>query len=137
MAAVVSNPTNIAVTGPGGWDGTTNTESNCDTTNGNKFTNAAGTLLLARNTTVSAIILDFYADLNGVEVLIGSKSIPGSGTNNGGAILGPFPAKFFNDHTVSITGTSAQGAVVFKQRSGSAGDIKVAPQLSNVALASQ
>lgn len=115
--------------------GPTLNEQNLDATNGNSFTNSWGTVLFVRNTTVAAIILDFYSDLNGLECLIQSTSIPGSGTVNGEKIVGPFPPRLFSDHSTTVSAGTSQGKVFLKQRTGSAGDIKVSPLPINQSLA--
>lgn len=132
--AVVTNPTNLTLVGPAAWNGLVMNEQNHDAANGNKFDNQPGTVLFCRNTTVGALDVNFYADINGVEVLLGTVSIPGSGTQNGEKIIGPFKAELFNDHGVSVAAGTAQGTVIFKPPVATAGQIKFSPHAFNPSL---
>ncbi len=100
-------------------NGPTYAETTLDATNGNKFVNDGGTILVVRNTTVGAIVLDFYADTpEGNEVKVMSRSIPGSGTANGITQLGPFPPERYNAH--NTTEAASTGQVIMKQATAGA-----------------
>jgi hypothetical protein len=131
--AVISAPAAAwAVAAPTAWTGPTTNEQDGDVVNGNQFDNARGTLLQCRNTTAGAINITFYADLLGTEVLVGTVSIPGSGTQNGHKIIGPFPSDAFNNHSTSVP--ASDGRVLCKQASGSNGQIKFFPFVVNLGL---
>lgn len=123
--AVVTNPTLLAVASWSSWQGANANEQDLDEVNGDRFPNVRGTILYARNTTVAAIELDFYADVLGTEVLVGSVSVAGSGTAHGVRFVGPFPSDVFNVHDGTVA--AANGHVVLKQASGAAGDVVVSP----------
>lgn len=95
---------------------------------GNKFACAPGTRLYARNTTAGAINLVFEADLYGAEVDLLTVAIPGSGTENGVKILGPFPPEFLQHGT---TEAASNGSVFVRQASGSDGEIVLCPFQNN------
>lgn len=91
---------------------------------GNKFDDDGVTMLYVRNTTASAITVNFLADLINFERTIASASVPGSGTEGGVLILGPFP-KIFTDH--SVTASADNGKVFVKQASGTDGQLQFCP----------
>jgi hypothetical protein len=106
--------------------GPTMDEQASDVSPGNSFENSAGDVMLyVRNTTGSSIPLLFEADAYGAERTVLSKTIPGSGTENGVAICGPFPPSRFNDH--STTEVASNGRVFVRQGSGSDGDLVMCP----------
>lgn len=128
-----ATPTALTAIGPASSPaGPSFDEQGNDVTNGNKFDNNDRTKLYVRNTTVGAIVLNFYADLYGVETLILAVSIPGSGTEHGVKILGPFPSQDFNDHTT--TASSTNGQVHCKAASGSSNDLMLCPYHENPTL---
>lgn len=95
------------------WD-----EQQSDAAPGNRFANARGTLLGARNTNASSRVLTFYADLYGAEVALMTATVPGSATENGFRLLGPFPAKDFGNHTT--TEAASNGQVMVSQNGADA-----------------
>lgn len=114
--------TSLAVVAAVGGISQAYAETALDAANGNKFINDGKTELHVRNTTAGAIVMDFYADTGptgvGNEVKVASVSIPGSGTNNGVKVLGPFPPSLFNNH--NLTEAATTGQVIAKQASAGA-----------------
>lgn len=101
-------------------------EQNGHVTNGNKFANAPGKYLLARNTTAGAVGVDFYVDKNGAETKVIDGSVAANKVPaNGVKLFGPFPSGDFSDHTT--TAAAQNGQVCFLQQSGIAGDLKFSP----------
>ncbi len=99
-------------------------EQASDASPGNKFAAQADkTRLFVRNTTETAIELNVYADKYGEEVLLQSTSIPGSGTENGERILGPWPAEFLEHSTTEV----ASNGQVMVAHAGSDGDLMLCP----------
>lgn len=127
-ASAVALTVLAAPASPGGptWDEQASTVSP-----GNKFAADGLVLLHVRNTTASAINVVFEADLYGTERTLLQVSIPGSGTENGGAILGPFPASFL-DHTT--TAAADNGSVFVRQASGTAGQLVFCPFRVNTGI---
>jgi hypothetical protein len=78
---------------------------------GNSFDNTDAILLVCRNTNAAARVVTFFADRYGAERTIMTATIPGSATENGTSVLGPFPSDVFNDH--STTDATKQGHVMF------------------------
>jgi len=109
------------------WD-----EQASDVSPGNNFDNAHGTFLYARNTTASPIDLIFEADIYGSEITVLQVTIPGSGTENGVKVLGPFPPKAFSDHRT--TEAASDGKVFVRQASGIDGDVVLCPFRANETL---
>lgn len=106
--------------------GPTFVEQNAVVSPGNNFDNGGGDVLLyARNTTASPINLIFESDLYGSErtVLIGS--VPGSGTQHGVTMFGPFPSELFTNH--STTDGNQNGRVMVRQATGTVGQVQVCP----------
>jgi hypothetical protein len=100
-------------------NGPTYAETTLDAANGNKFPNNGSTILIVRNTTAGAIVLDFFVDTpEGNEVKVMSRSIPGNGTANGIVQLGPFPPERYNEH--NTTEAASTGQVIMKQLSAGA-----------------
>ena len=91
---------------------------------GMKFVNDGETYLYVRNATVSAVPLSFFSDKYGAELEILEVSIPGSATEHGVKILGPFDPVFFNDH--ATTESASTGSVICTH-TGSDGDLQVCP----------
>jgi hypothetical protein len=111
------------------WD-----EQASDVSPGNSFPNDGTTLLYCRNTTASPISVTFEADLYGAEVAILSVAIPGSGTEHGVRVLGPFPPGRFNGH--ESTDNAKTGHVFVRQASGSDGQLQLCPFQINRSLLS-
>jgi hypothetical protein len=131
--AVVTNPTALTdVAVHSGISGPTMNEQNLDVTNGNKQAWHPGMKMHFRNTTVGAIVINFYCDQLGTEVLILALTVPGSATQNGLKLTGEFPSRMC-DHSASVA--TALGSIVFKQASGSSGDIKACAIPHNPSLA--
>lgn len=91
---------------------------------GMKFANDGETYLYVRNTTVSAVPLSFFSDKYGAEIEVLEVSIPGSATEHGVKILGPFDPVFFNDH--ATTEAASTGSVIMTH-TGSDADLQVCP----------
>lgn len=113
--------------------GPTFAEQSSTVSPGNKFLNDGQVMLYVRNTTASAINVIFEADIFGSERTLLQTSIPGSGTANGVAVLGPFPA-VFNEHPA--TAAADNGAVFVRQATGTNGNLVFAPFRVNAALRS-
>lgn len=97
-----------------------------DVSPGNSFDNAGGDIMLyVRNTTAGALDVIAEADVMGAERTVFQQAIPGSGTEHGVRILGPFPAAQFNDH--STTEVASNGRVFVRQATGSDGDLVFCP----------
>lgn len=112
-----------AVQGP---NGPSLTEQNLSTANGNKFVNDPGKRLYVRNTTAGLIGIDFFADKYGNEVKLVDGSLAANQVPaNGVRIFGPFDPALFNDHSTNVA--AANGSVVCKQQSGSAGQLVACP----------
>ncbi len=108
-------------------------EQASDVSPGNNFANPDGnTLLYARNTTAGALDLIFEADVFGTERTVLQTSIPGSGTENGVKILGPFPPSKFNEH--GTTEAASTGKVFVRQATGSDGQVVLCPFRVNTVL---
>lgn len=95
-------------------------ESNVNITPGNSFANDGETYLYCRNTTAGAIDLTFRAHINNVETIVHTESIPGTGTDTGVRIVGPFKPSLFNNH--GSLGDADKAYVM--AASGSSGDVK-------------
>lgn len=95
-----------------------------NTAAGNKIANTGRTMMGVRNSNAAARTVSFYADIFAVEVVILTKSVPGSGTANGLDTWGPFPRGVFNDH--STTSAANNGQLVFSS-TGSDADLKLCP----------
>lgn len=89
---------------------------------GNNFVNDGEVYLFARNTTVAAISLGFEAHINGVETTVHTEAIPGSGTDGGSRIIGPFKPSLFNAHA-GVDGDR----VYVRQLTGTAGQVVLCP----------
>jgi hypothetical protein len=89
---------------------------------GNNFPNTGRTMLAVRNTTVGALDIILEGHLGGVERTLMQESVPGSGTDNGIRIFGPFETDRFNNHN----GVDIDRAYV-RQATGSNGDLTFAP----------
>lgn len=108
------------------WD-----EQQSDASPGNRFANARGTFLHARNTNASSRVISFYADSYGAEIVVMTVTIPGSATENGERHLGPFPAAKFNDHSATEAASSGQ---VMLSHNGADADLMLTPILTNTQL---
>ena len=100
-------------------------EQASDVSPGNRFPNKPGTRLYVRNTQAGAINVLFESDKYGAERTVLTVSIPGSGTEHGVKVLGPFPAADFNDHSTTEAGSN--GYVMCRQATGSDGDLVFCP----------
>jgi hypothetical protein len=102
---------------------------------GNDFDNAGGdTMLYVRNTTAGALDVILEADVFGVERTVLQTTIPGSATEHGVKILGPFKPEQFNDHSTTVPAGTKQGRVMVKQAAGIAGDLVFCPIKVNRSL---
>lgn len=111
-----------AVAAPTGPKGPVHAETSIDATVGNKFDTTGVNFLVVRNTTAGVIVLDFFADTpEGNEVKVMSKSIPGSATANGIALVGPFPLSRYGLH--ATTEPASNGKVIMKPFSGITGNL--------------
>lgn len=99
-------------------------EQQSDAAPGNYFVNDGDTQLYLRNANASARTITFYADIYGAERTIGTATLPGSGTENGVLILGPFPTGLFNNH--STTESARTGSAMFSH-SGADADVMCCP----------
>lgn len=121
MPAGTTALTVVAPTGNGGLRRDMN-EQNSDVSPGNNFVNDGKTYLFARNTQAGANTLVFEAHINGVETTVHTEAVPGSATDNGEVIVGPFAPGLFNQH---------QGVdldrVYVRQGSGADGDVVLCP----------
>jgi len=117
---------------PGTPAGPTWDEQDTDVSPGNNFDNDGVTMLFARNNTAGAIDLIFEADLYGTERTVLQVTIPGSGTENGVKVLGPFPPGRFNNH--DTTEVASTGKVFVRQASGTDGQVKLCPFKVNRSL---
>jgi hypothetical protein len=130
-----ASTTPLTVVGPSSSPaGAAFNEQNSDASPGSNFLNARGTLLYARNTTASPITLIFEADVLGVERTVMTVDVPGSGTEHGVAIIGPFPAHLFNDHSTTTSSGADQGKV-YVRHAGADADIVLCPFVPNLGLA--
>ncbi|MBM4356956.1 MAG: hypothetical protein FJ096_02495 [Deltaproteobacteria bacterium] len=114
----------LTVIGPGSTPAGPTYEEQQGTAAGNSFDNSDPVALVVRNTNASARIVTFVADRYGVERTVLTATIPGSATENGTAVLGPFPSELFNDH--STTDATKQGHVMFTHN-GINTDLKFCP----------
>lgn len=101
----------LTIVGPGGTPAGPTYDEQQGTAAGNSFDNAEPTMLVCRNTNAAARVVTFFADRYGGERTVMTATIPGSGTENGTAVLGPFPSDVFNDH--STTDAAKMGTVMF------------------------
>ena len=121
MPASTTALTVVAPSGAGGLIRDVNEQSS-DVSPGNNFINDGKTYLFARNTTASAIDLTFEAHINDVERTVLTATVPGSGTDNGELIVGPFDPALFNVH-----GAVDTDRAYVRQASGSDGEVKLMP----------
>jgi len=121
----------ITVLGPGAGPAGPTYDEQQSTAAGNSFDNNDATVLVCRNTNATARVITFVADRYGAERTIMTATIPGSATENGTAVLGPFPSDVFNDH--STTDSTKQGHVMFTHNGVNA-DLFLAPVRVNRAL---
>jgi hypothetical protein len=115
VAATAVALTKVAApTAPSGtaWDEQQSTAA------GNKFTNDGRTLLGGRNTNVASRVLTFYVDVFAVEVALMLVTVPGSATENGQAMMGPFPKPVFDNH--DTTSSASTGSVVLAHNGANA-----------------
>ena len=101
----------LTVVGPGATPAGPTYDEQQSTAAGNSFDNSDPVALVVRNTNAASRIVTFFADRYGAERTLMTATIPGSGTENGTAVLGPFPSDVFNDH--SATDVTKQGHVMF------------------------
>lgn len=101
----------LTVIGPGSSPAGPTYDEQQGTAAGNSFDNSDAVALVVRNTNAAARVVTFVADRYGVERTVLTATIPGSATENGTAVLGPFPSELFNDH--STTDATKQGHVMF------------------------
>lgn len=114
--------------------GPTHDEQQSDASPGNKWVNTHPMLLSARNTNVASKIISFYADIIGVEAVIMTSTIPGSATENGTRVLGPFPPSKFSDHNTTEAASTGQ---VMITHNGADADLMLCPFILNQSLLSQ
>jgi len=118
----------LVVVGPGGTPAGAAHDEQQSTALGNSFDNSEPTILVVRNTNVAARVITFLADRYGGERTVMTATIPGSATENGTAILGPFPPEPFNDH--STTDATKMGVVQFTHNGANA-DLQLCPTRLN------
>jgi hypothetical protein len=124
----------LTVVGPGNTPAGPSYDEQQSTAAGNSFDNGGGDIMLVvRNTHGTARTMTFVVDRYGAEQTVMTKSIPGSGTETGLAVLGPFPPSSFNDH--STTDSAKQGHVMFTHN-GSNADLMICPVKVNRSLLS-
>lgn len=121
----------LTVIGPGATPAGPTYDEQQSTAAGNSFDNGDSVLLVVRNTNASARVLTFFADRYGTERTVMTATVPGSATENGTAVLGPFPSDVFNDH--SATDSAKQGHVMFSHNGVNA-DLLLAPIKINRSL---
>jgi hypothetical protein len=96
------------------------TEQAVDAVNGDAIAGLdRNSVLFFRTTSASAINISVYTDLNGVECLIDTVSVPGNASGGGVALYRVPKDVNFTDHNVSCSGASAPadkraGYLVFK-----------------------
>jgi hypothetical protein len=115
----------IVLDDPGDETGVAWDEQASDVSPGNSFRGGVGVMLYARNTTASPIDLIFEADSYGAEIQVLRVTIPGSGTEHGVRIIGPFPPGRFLNHTT--TDATKDGHVFVRQASGADGALQLSP----------
>lgn len=101
----------LTLVGPGSSPSGPTYDEQQGTAAGNSFDNTDTVMLVCRNTNAASRVVTFFADRYGAERTIMTATIPGSATENGTAVLGPFPSDVFNDH--STTDSTKQGHVMF------------------------
>lgn len=89
---------------------------------GNNFVNTGKTMLLARNTQVGAANLLFEGHVLGTEITLATCSVPGSATDSGIRLFGPFETDKFNSHA----GADVDRCYV-RQSGGANGDLQLCP----------
>ncbi len=126
-----SGTVSLTVVGPGSTPAGPTHDEQQSTAAGNSFENDGSTLLIVRNTNASSRVITFVADRYGAEQTVITSTIPGSGTENGTKVLGPFPPEAFNDH--GTTDSAKNGHAMFTH-SGSNSDLMLCPTKINRSL---
>lgn len=119
------------VAAPSSPAGASHDEQQSDAAPGNRWANSGRSLASFRNTNAAARIVSFYADQYGVEAVIMTSTVPGSATENGTKIMGPFAPSKFNNHNTTEVATTGQ---IHITHNGADADLMICPFELNMGL---